>query len=167
MRRFAHHSCDYLTPQRQHWKGGHKQTCAAGAAAAPGSPSSAALQPDPDPDVKGQAGEWAAMHLKYIHKLITTQSARMKRMPYIEDSDHLQRHIAAGITKTLTQDFTWSLSFRPKFYADLMYEGFLSIASELSDDGLLVLMPKLHSERCALQWPDLHVSSKAKKRCGR
>lgn len=146
--------------QRFHWKSGHKQAC--GAAAGSGSSSESH-----DPDVVGQTGEWGRMHPMYIHKLIVTQSVRMKRMPYIADSNSLKKQMSGGLETSLRGDFTWSLSFKPRFYAELMYEGFLPIASELSDDGLLILMPKLHTERCLLQWSDLHISTNSKRRCGK
>jgi hypothetical protein len=55
--------------------------------------------------------------------------------------------MSSGLDVSLSGDFTWSLRFSPGFYADLAFEGFLSIASELSSDGLLILMPKLHEQR--------------------
>ena len=74
---------------------------------------------------------------------------RLMTIRYIRDSADLRRQMAGGLDVSLRDDFTWSLRFSPGFYADLAFEGFLSIASELSEDGLLVLMPKLHEKRCS------------------
>eukprot|EP00041_Stephanoeca_diplocostata_P012492 m.209347 g.209347 ORF g.209347 m.209347 type:complete len:309 (-) comp18977_c0_seq2:258-1184(-) len=117
----------------------------------------------PDPNVRGQHGPWAQMEEPQMHTMISKQSSYWRRRPYIKDEDELERLMKSGFDKKLKGDFCWSLNFKPRFYAKLGYEGFLPICSEMSGDGLHVLLPKLHEERCVLRWPDMHISKKAKK----
>eukprot|EP00750_Incisomonas_marina_P008874 INCI15725.3.p1 GENE.INCI15725.3~~INCI15725.3.p1 ORF type:complete len:356 (+),score=41.78 INCI15725.3:801-1868(+) len=46
-------------------------------------------------------------------------------------------------------DFCWTLDYSPVFYAQLLFEGFLPISTECA--GCLVVLPKLHKNRCLLQ----------------
>ena len=85
--------------------------------------------------------------------------------PLIDGSEHLAELMAQGLESTLRGDFCWSLNFTPLFLAHLAREGFLPICSDLSgDDGLYVLMPKWHRERCCMQFADLHVAKTGRKR---
>jgi len=75
---------------------------------------------------------------------------------YIEDIHALRRfiHTTKGSVEKLCskmgfKKFAMSLHYEPEFYAALVYEGFLPIASDIG--GCLVLMPKLHKQRCVLR----------------
>jgi Leu/Phe-tRNA-protein transferase len=69
------------------------------------------------------------------------------------------------LARTLKGDFCWSLNYDPALFSALLYEGFLLICRELrnGNEPLYVLSPKLHVDRCILDWPDRHVSQKAHK----
>jgi Leu/Phe-tRNA-protein transferase len=85
--------------------------------------------------------------------------------PLIRSGEHLRTLMAEGLEKTLRTDFCWSLNFTPVFLAQLVFEGFLPICSDLSDDeGLYVLLPKWHRTRCCMKFDELHVSKSARKR---
>eukprot|EP00123_Amoebidium_parasiticum_P020558 comp5235_c0_seq1/m.1270 comp5235_c0_seq1/g.1270 ORF comp5235_c0_seq1/g.1270 comp5235_c0_seq1/m.1270 type:complete len:323 (-) comp5235_c0_seq1:685-1653(-) len=58
--------------------------------------------------------------------------------------------------------FCCAYTFDPSFLADLMYHGYLTMSFSLC--GTYLLTPKLHKERCVLQFPDLHIGKKVKKR---
>ena len=70
--------------------------------------------------------------------------------------DKFVRKTAATLAKK-KRDFCWSLDWEPVFFSLLIYNGFLTIASEIQDD-LYVMLPKLHEERCII---DLDVNSKS------
>ena len=85
--------------------------------------------------------------------------------PLIRSGEHLRTLMAEGLEKTLRTDFCWSLNFTPLFLAQLVFEGFLPICSDLSgDEGLYVLLPKWHRTRCCMKFDELHVSKTARKR---
>ena len=85
--------------------------------------------------------------------------------PLIRSGEHLRTLMADGLETTLRTDFCWSLNFTPIFLAQLVFEGFLPICSDLSDDeGLYVLLPKWHRTRCCMKFDELHISKSARKR---
>ena len=85
--------------------------------------------------------------------------------PLIRSGEHLRTLMAEGLETTLRTDFCWSLNFTPLFLAQLVFEGFLPICSDLSgDEGLYVLLPKWHCTRCCMKFDELHVSKTARKR---
>lgn len=85
--------------------------------------------------------------------------------PLILSGEHLRRLMGEGLETTLRTDFCWSLNFTPLFLAELVFEGFLPICSDLSgDEGLYVLLPKWHCTRCCMKFDELHVSKTARKR---
>ncbi len=60
------------------------------------------------------------------------------------------------------EEFCIALEMNEQFVANLMYHGFLPMMMEL-DDGVPLLIPKLHFERCVLDFKDLHVSKRIRK----
>ena len=95
---------------------------------------------------------------------------------YIADIHALMKHMAVSTTPLKlsqlcgTEDFTWTLSYDPRFYAQLVFEGFLPIATDVG--GVIVVLPKLHAKRCLLplgsapsesRGSQLHVPKKARK----
>ena len=86
-------------------------------------------------------------------------SAELKEMMI---ADRLSQRIARS-------QYCWSLNFDKDFLSDLLYEGFLPISSCVpaenlgTSEPLYVLQPKLHLQRCIIDWPKLHCSKKARK----
>ena len=90
--------------------------------------------------------------------------------PRLRDAAELREAMRDDrLPQRMRGEFCWSLSFDRSFISALLYEGFLPISSEcaarlgLREQLLFVLQPKLHVHRCLLDWPNLHVSRKAKK----
>lgn len=64
-------------------------------------------------------------------------------------------------------DFFLSPHFDPSLVAELMYEGYLPIATRAGgfpDKTEHYLLPKLHAERCVLYLPNIHVSRSSRKK---
>ena len=81
-----------------------------------------------------------------------------KKRPHVRPCDNFQSFVETTI-KTLDKkggDFCWSMDWDHVFLSNLIYNGFLSIASEIQS-GIYVLLPKLHQERCII---DMDTSSK-------
>jgi len=100
----------------------------------------------------------------YVIEILKQQSDYFRKRHLWRDGDDVAAIAKALAQKMGSEDFTWSMCWKPAFYADLAYEGFLSIGSELGSD-LCCLMPKLHTERCVLLLENLHISKKTRKRC--
>ena len=101
---------------------------------------------------------WGIQQKTYI----TQQLANFryfKQRPHVypcDDFDAFVRKTAATLTQK-KRDFCWSMDWEPVFFSQLVYNGFLTIASEIQED-LYVMLPKLHEERCII---DLDASSKS------
>ena len=111
--------------------------------------------------------QWARQGSKDdVAKLIQSHDPSFRSgRPLIRSGEHLRTLMAAGLETTLRTDFCWSLNFTPVFLAQLVYEGFLPICSDLSgDEGLYVLLPKWHRTRCCMKFDELHISKTARKR---
>ena len=63
--------------------------------------------------------------------------------------------VITSIGINLQGDFCWSRSFDQKFITSLMYEGFLIMCQY--QGGKHLLLPKLHVDRCLLDFADLRV----------
>ena len=114
---------------------------------------------------------WNSLSHDALLKLITDQIPRFQQRPYLENHAVLRTALADGPASALLNfegDFCWSLCFTAAFLRALIFEGFLPIAAELGGGtGLFVLLPKLHTQRCILSFPDLHVPKKVRKRACR
>mmetsp|Transcript_24166 Transcript_24166/g.65433 ORF Transcript_24166/g.65433 Transcript_24166/m.65433 type:complete len:458 (-) Transcript_24166:204-1577(-) len=122
----------------------------------------AALSALPEPS---QGGRWVTMPRAQLLALITAQVPAYTMRPYLADEEGVRRQLADGLAYTLVDDFCWSLNFRPRFVARLCFEGFLPICSEIAGGtGLYVLLPKLHTRRCVLEFEKLHVAKSTRKR---
>jgi len=51
--------------------------------------------------------------------------------------------------ESTSDDFCWSLDWDVKFFSKLIYEGFLTIATDIGNN-MHILLPKLHNERCII-----------------
>mmetsp|Transcript_20843 Transcript_20843/g.33576 ORF Transcript_20843/g.33576 Transcript_20843/m.33576 type:complete len:188 (-) Transcript_20843:297-860(-) len=113
-----------------------------------------------------------------------------KKMPVLTPKHDLRKVVRIAVETKREKDFFWSLEFHPAYYAELVYNGFLPIATQLpfpppypdlkaqilriipslknyveKRGRLIVLLPKLHKKRClAVDWKQLHVSKNARKR---
>ena len=71
--------------------------------------------------------------------------------PYIscQSNDELLQQMMEIIKKLEQEndDFCWSMDWDPLFLSQLIYHGFLTIATKIQD-GFYVLLPKLHTKRC-------------------
>ena len=71
--------------------------------------------------------------------------------------------VTAHIAQHWPSDFCWSSCFEPTFLAALMYEGFLPTAyGPVGGPTEYILLPKLHVDRCIVQFCDLHVKRSAR-----
>jgi len=93
---------------------------------------------------------WSAQQKSYI----TQQLANFryfKQRPHVYPAANFSDFVrqTAATLERKKRDFCWSMDWDPVFFADLVYHGFLTIASEIQDD-LYVMLPKLHEERCVI-----------------
>jgi len=74
-----------------------------------------------------------------------------QKKPYIsyQKNDKLSKQMMEIIKKLEQEndDFCWSMDWDPLFLSQLIYHGFLTIATKIQDD-FYVLLPKLHTKRC-------------------
>ena len=113
------------------------------------------MSPPPDPHREGTAA---------LCRLIVKQVPHFRCRPYLADVHGLESALADGLECSLEGEFCWSLCFSIEFIAALCFEGFLPICCDLGlDCNLFVLLPKLHAERCVMQWTDLHVPKKTRR----
>mmetsp|Transcript_25500 Transcript_25500/g.84307 ORF Transcript_25500/g.84307 Transcript_25500/m.84307 type:complete len:477 (-) Transcript_25500:47-1477(-) len=65
--------------------------------------------------------------------------------------------VTSQIAKGWNSDFCWASCFEPNFLAALMYEGYLPTAHGSIKPKEYILLPKLHQQRCIINFEDLHV----------
>jgi len=83
-------------------------------------------------------------------------------IPFLKPQENLQKKVDE-LGNRYKSDFTWGLSFDPQFIRNLMYHGFLPTADVVSR-GVYILLPKLHQNRCLLQFENLHIATVARKK---
>ena len=78
-------------------------------------------------------------------------ASHFKHMLFLDrdsyDSKALERIVDFMIQK-YPYDFTWTQSFEPEWFKEIMKVGFLPIASKYG--GLVICLPKLHQHRCVM-----------------
>jgi Leu/Phe-tRNA-protein transferase len=74
----------------------------------------------------------------------------------ITPQDDLEWIVDAMLETGYQEEFCVALDFDPDFVAALMRAGFLVMSMPLEDAPSCILLPKLHLERSALFWGDLH-----------
>ena len=94
---------------------------------------------------------------------VVRQSPWFARLPFIA-ADAKLNEVVPHLQKSYAGEFHCALSFDPHFLAQLMRFGYLTMAERLGPD-LYVLLPKMHSKRCLLQFSDVHVEKNVRKRC--
>ena len=120
---------------------------------------------------EGALGARAAVPLSAVPRdVIEDQLGHLHQTcPRLRDEAELRELMVDDkLARRLRGEFCWSLSFDRSFVSALLYEGFLPISSECGarlgfSEGVYVLQPKLHVQRCILDFDRLHVSRKAKK----
>jgi len=96
---------------------------------------------------------------------VVRQSSWFAQLPYIASDANLQE-LLPKLQRVYPGEFHCALSFEPAFVAELIRYGYLTMAERLGPN-LHVLLPKMHSKRCILQWGDGHVEKNVCKRCKR
>ena len=86
----------------------------------------------------------------------------LSNVPYIAAGSDLDR-VADVVSRHYRGEFCWAASFEPRLVAALMARGFLTMAQRVGREGH-ALLPKMHRQRCALVFPDLHVSRSARRK---
>jgi len=89
----------------------------------------------------------------------------VSKLPYITTADDLGE-LTDVLTANYSGEFCVASSFDPDFITRLIYQGYLTMCEKIGA-GEYILLPKLHSERCILQWADLHMEKNARKRSKR
>ncbi|KAJ1448292.1 acyl-CoA N-acyltransferase [Pelagophyceae sp. CCMP2097] len=81
-------------------------------------------------------------------------------VPFISPTHDLAR-VADVVATKYRGEFCWASSFEAKFVVRLMAHGFLPMAQRVgrlqSGQAYHVLLPKMHRERCALHFREVHV----------
>lgn len=117
-----------------------------------------------EPPSSSLTPSWKALTTDQLCQLIRKQSPRFQRRQYLRDETSLES-FATTFNLDFEGDFCWSLCFSARFIRALCHEGFLPICCEFGrGTGLFVLLPKLHTMRCVLEFVDLHIPKKVRKR---
>ena len=74
-------------------------------------------------------------------------------------------HSVKSILDLTGEEFCFALTFDPQFISSVCYLGLFPMATEVR--GHILLLIKLHEERCILDFENLHIPQNVKKRCGR
>lgn len=101
--------------------------------------------------------DWPPQVKQYIENQLKKYDYFKKR-PHVYPCDDFESFVnkTNALLKKRKGDFCWSMDWEPVFFSKLIYNGFLTIASEIQDN-LYVMLPKLHEERCII---DLDPKSK-------
>ena len=101
--------------------------------------------------------KWPIQQKKYIEQQLS-QWGYFKKRPRVYPCDNFESFVETTIQTLESKggDFCWSMDWDPLFMSQLIYNGFLTISSELQQD-LYVMLPKLHQERCVI---DMDTNSK-------
>eukprot|EP01084_Bolivina_argentea_P201041 343695_1 len=93
---------------------------------------------------------WTIQEKQYIEQQLK-QYEYFSTRPHVYPCDNFQLFVdkTLAILDKKKGDFCWSLDWDPIFFSQLIYNGFLTIASEIQDN-LYVMLPKLHEERCVI-----------------
>jgi len=97
-------------------------------------------------------------------KVVLLKAPWLNQFPYLS-TEHASKllFVSAQMISRDFDDFTWATDFDPNFLTELMRHGFLTMAVD-AGDGLVVLLPKLHRERCVLNFENMSVQRGARKR---
>ncbi|MBF0276939.1 MAG: hypothetical protein HQM13_04080 [SAR324 cluster bacterium] len=74
-------------------------------------------------------------------------------------------HSVKSILESTEEEFCFSINFDPQFISAICYLGLFPMAAEVG--GYIILLIKLHEERCILDFENLHIPRNVKKRSGR
>jgi len=94
---------------------------------------------------------------------VVRQSSWFAQLPFISNTDDLEV-LLPELQRSYRGEFHCALSFDPEFVAKLIRHGYLTMAEHVGRDQY-VLLPKMHTSRCLLQWKDVKVERNVQKRC--
>jgi leucyl/phenylalanyl-tRNA--protein transferase len=96
------------------------------------------------------------------HAALLRLNPWLRGIPYIHSIPSL--HVLLTVLyKGLPHEFCWSCDLSPRFVAEVSYHGFVPMA-ERTPDGQYIMLPKMHVYRCLLQFGQLHIPKKVRKR---
>jgi len=93
---------------------------------------------------------------------LQNQSSFLSSRPFAHSECNVA-NLAERMEKSGRGQFAWALSFDPNFIARLARFGFLPMAGKIFSN-LICLLPKLHTERCILDFANLKVSRSTRKK---
>ena len=106
-------------------------------------------------------GGWDVTRQTSFGLNLARQSSFLKRRPFAHSACNLEQLRERLDTKG--GQFAWALSFDPQFLAQLARHGFLPMAGQIFSN-LICLLPKLHKERCILDFNNLHIPRSVRKK---